>query len=84
MTTDKERQIDEMVKSRLRHHSLDDEDPRELMMLKIRNVLNVVFMLLAVVGAIVYATFNASTGGWVIGAAVIVKTVEVSLRLFKV
>ena len=53
-------------------------------MLKIRNVLNVVFMLLAVVGAIVYATFNASTGGWIIGAAVIVKTVEVSLRLFKV
>ena len=51
---------------------------------KIRNVLNIVFMLLAVVGAVVYVTYDVPTGGWVIGAAVIVKSVEVALRLFKV
>lgn len=84
MTTDKDQQIDEIVKSRLHHSQLNDEDPREVLMLKIRNVLNVVFMLLAVVGAVVYVTYDVPTGGWVIGAAVIVKSVEVALRLFKV
>ena len=84
MTTDKDRQIEEIVKSRLHHSHLDDENPRELLMLKIRNILNIVFMLLALVGAVAYVTYDVPTGGWIIGAAVIVKTVEVAIRLFKV
>ncbi|MGN0282945.1 MAG: mechanosensitive ion channel protein MscS [Prevotella sp.] len=84
MTTEKEQKIDEMVKSRLHRRILDDEDSREKMMLRVRNVLNVVFMLLAVIGAVVYVSYDVPTGGWIIGAAVIVKTVEVAFRLFKV
>lgn len=84
MTTDKERQIDEMVRRKLHHSHLDDENPREVMMLRIRNILNIIFMLLAVVGAVVYVAYDVPTGGWIIGAAVIVKSVEVALRLFKV
>lgn len=54
------------------------------MMLRIRNVLNIVFMILAVVGAVVYIKVDLETGGWIIGTAVVIKTVEVALRLFKV
>ena len=54
------------------------------MMLKIRNVLNIVFMILAVVGAVLYVKYDVVTGGWIIGTAVVVKTAEVAIRLFKV
>ena len=75
---DKNQQIDEMVESRLHHRRPDDTTDKERMMLKIRNVLNIVFMILAVVGAVLV------TGGGIIGTAVVVKTAEVAIRLFKV
>ena len=85
MTTDKEQQIDELVNNQMRHHRRpDDDDSRERMMLQIRNILNIVFMILAVVGAIVYVKFDIVVGGWLIGAAVVVMTFEVAIRLFKV
>ena len=61
-----------------------EKDKKEQMMLRIRNVLNIVFMILAVVGAVVYIKVDLETGGWIIGTAVVIKTVEVALRLFKV
>ena len=81
---DKNQQIDEMVESRLHHRRPDDTTDKERMMLKIRNVLNIVFMILAVVGAGLYVKYDVVTGGWIIGTAVVVKTAEVAIRLFKV
>lgn len=82
MTTDKDRQIEEMVERQL-HHRRPDDDSRERLMLQIRNLLNIVFMIMAVAGAVVYAKYDIVVGGWLIGAAVVVKTVEVAIRLFK-
>ena len=76
--------IDQMVEDRLRHHRQDITSDKERMMLRIRNVLNLLFMVLAVVGVVVYIKFDLETGGWIIGTAIVIKTVEVALRLFKV
>ena len=90
--------IDQMVEDRLRHHRQDITSDKERMMLRIRNVLNIIlslmlrirnvlnllFMVLAVVGVVVYIKFDLETGGWIIGTAIVIKTVEVALRLFKV
>ena len=84
MTNDNSKKIDELVETQMRHRRPDDFDKKEQLMLRIRNVLNIVFMILAVVGAVVYLKVDLETGGWIIGTAVVIKTVEVALRLFKV
>ena len=84
MTNDNAQKIDEMVETQMRHRRPGDYDNKERMMLKIRNVLNIVFMILAVVGAVIYVKVDLETGGWIIGTAIVIKTVEVALRLFKV
>lgn len=84
MMMDNNQIIDQMVEDRLRHHRQDITSDKERMMLRIRNVLNLLFMVLAVVGVVVYIKFDLETGGWIIGTAIVIKTVEVALRLFKV
>ena len=84
MTNDNSKKIDELVETQMRHRRPNDFDKKEQMTLRIRNVLNIVFMILAVVGAVVYIKVDLETGGWIIGTAVVIKTVEVALRLFKV
>ena len=81
---DNNQKIDQMVEDQLRHHHRENINDKERMMLRIRNVLNLVFMILAVVGAVVYIKFDLETGGWLIGTAVVIKTFEVAIRLFKV
>lgn len=51
---------------------------------KIRNWLNVIFMLGAVVGLIYYFTGHKDTGIYIILVAMVVKFAEASLRMFKV
>ena len=53
MTNDNSKKIDELVETQMRHRRPDDFDKKEQLMLRIRNVLNIVFMILTVVGAVV-------------------------------
>lgn len=56
--------------------------------LMVRNILNLVFMIAAVVGVILYVKspatlFGISLGGLLIGFAIVVKVVEVVVRMMK-
>lgn len=50
----------------------------------IRNVMNFVFMLGAVVGLIVYFSHSKETGTYIILCAMVVKFFEAALRMFNV
>ena len=50
--------------------------------LKFRNVLNIIFMLGAVVGLLIYFLSDETTGVYVILAAMVFKMVEATLRMF--
>lgn len=63
-------------------------EKRENSNLGVRNILNVVFMLLAIVGVLLYiyssiSIMDISLGGIIIGVAILVKAVEVVLRMVK-
>ena len=83
MTTDKDQQIDEIVKSRLHRSQLNDEDPREVLMLKIRNVLNIIFMLGAIVGMGVFYFHNRTMGTIIILTAMAFKIAECCFRFIR-
>jgi mscS mechanosensitive ion channel len=52
-------------------------------MLKYRNILNIIFMVLAIVGVIVYTQTNYKTTATIILiVAVVLKFIEVALRMF--
>ncbi len=64
------------------HHTQKIEEERNGMF-KLRNILNIVFMILAVAGVIVYMLSNYhNTAVMIMIIAVVIKFVEVSLRLF--
>ncbi len=50
----------------------------------IRNVMNAVFMLGAVIGLIIYFSHSKQTGTYVILCAMVVKFFEAALRMFNV
>ena len=50
----------------------------------IRNWLNIIFMLGAVVGLIFYFTHHQETGKYIILISMVVKFAEAALRMFKV
>ena len=50
----------------------------------IRNVMNFIFMLGAVVGLIVYFSHSKETGTYIILCAMVVKFFEAALRMFNV
>jgi len=53
-------------------------------MLKYRNILNIIFMVLAIVGVIVYTQTNYKTTATIILiVAVVLKFIEVALRMFR-
>ena len=53
-------------------------------MLKYRNILNIIFMVLAIVGVIVYTQTNYKTTSTIILiVAVVLKFIEVALRMFR-
>lgn len=49
---------------------------------KVRNVLNIIFMLLVVVGALLYFLVSHQVGTIIILIAIVIKVVETILRLF--
>lgn len=70
------------LKAKYHHAPLHVQRPRDRYF-KIRNILNILFMLGAVIGFIIWYTSNSKTAGLVILlAAVILKIIEVALRMF--
>lgn len=49
--------------------------------LRLRNVLNIIFMLLAIAGLVIYYSFDHTVGTIVILVAVVFKIVESALRI---
>ena len=73
----------EELRAKFHHAPLHVEKPRD-QYFKIRNLLNIIFMLLAAIGLIImYATDMYQTGVRIVLAAVAVKIIEVGLRMFK-
>lgn len=52
-------------------------------LLAVRNALNILFMLGAVVGVVCTLKFDHDTGFYIIGAAMVLKFVETAIRLLK-
>ena len=61
----------------------DDNQPKRDNYLKIRNVLNILFMLIAIVGVVIYVFFNHDHGIIVVIVSMAFKFVECSLRLIR-
>jgi len=65
------------------HHHLKPMEASDTSTLKVRNILNLAFMILALAGAAIYMfTAHNNTGVIIMIVAVVIKVVEVSLRLF--
>ena len=80
-TDDKETIAERPRRERLRPTSEDKH-------LQLRNILNIIFMIAAIVGVLLYvyspaALFGVSLGGIIIGFAIVVKAVEVVVRMLK-
>lgn len=56
---------------------------REGMLLKVRNVLNIIFMLGAVVGVIYYVSADKQIGVYIILVAMVFKIIESAIRLLR-
>ncbi len=63
-----------------RHHRRE-EQPKNDKLLKTRNLLNVAFMLLAVIGLIIYFAANETTGTVIILVGMAFKIVECCIRM---
>ena len=75
-------EIDQIVdRQKTLHHKRQDD--RELKMRQIRNVLNIIFMVAAVVGVIVYLNGNRTTGIYIFIGSMPFKLVELAIRLLK-
>lgn len=59
----------------------DDEGKDRL--LKVRNVMNIIFMVGAIIGVICYMSYDKITGTYIILGAMTVKIAESALRLLK-
>ena len=58
-------------------------DGRELRMRQVRNVLNIIFMVVAVVGVGIYLSGNTTTGLYVFIGSMPFKIIELAIRMLK-
>ena len=65
-----------------RHRRGEEEQPRDRFF-KIRNILNIIFMLGAVVGVLLYYLSRHAVGTFVLLCAIIFKVAECCLRLLR-
>ena len=73
---------DSQLKAKYHHAPLHAQRPRDRYF-KIRNILNILFMLGAVIGLIIWYISSSKTEGLIIIlAAVVLKIIEVALRMF--
>ncbi len=66
-----------------RHHRREDESQRHDLMFKIRNVLNIAFMLIAIVGVCFYLSGDAYRGIIIVLIAMAIKFAEATIRFMK-
>jgi len=64
-------------------HRHRNEEPQEDRFLRLRNILNIIFMIGAIIGLIVYLTGNHPIGTIIILASMVFKIVECCLRFLK-
>ena len=67
-------------RSHRREEEMTDSEARKL---KIRNLLNIAFMVLAVIGVGYYLTADKTIGMYIVLTAMSVKIVEASMRMVK-
>ena len=82
MTTDyndSENNLSDGLSTRRRSHRKPASDP----LLGLRNVLNIIFMLLAVIGVCIYVWGDSTIGTYVIIGGMAFKMVECCLRMLK-
>ena len=85
MTTDQQENIEQQegLSRRPRHHRKENKPARDNMF-ALRNTLNIIFMLLAVVGVAVYYFYpDTNTGIYIIFAGMACKLVESCIRMLK-
>ena len=75
-------EIDEIVE---RRQAMNHQKPdgRELRMRQVRNVLNIIFMVVAVVGVGIYLSGNTTTGLYVFIGSMPFKIIELAIRMLK-
>lgn len=62
------------------HHKNDDKNDDKF--LKIRQVLNIIFIVGAIVGVGTYYWYDSDTGIYIVLGAMVFKFIEVSIRLY--
>lgn len=77
--TEEDNEEGSLVRRPRRHVRPEQRDNNQ--MLPLRNVLNLIFMLGAVVGVILYYTGHPTTGIIIVLVAVVVKMVEAAIRM---
>ncbi len=71
-----------IINDRINHNNRL-KDKRQIRLFKIRNVLNILFMVIAVVGVAVYFLSNHTMGTYIVLVSCVFKFVECSLRLIR-
>lgn len=71
----------EIGSNRPRHHRLTEEPEDKY--LRVRNILNIIFMLGAIAGVAIYFLANTTVGTIIILAAMVFKIVECCLRFIR-
>ncbi|NPD91245.1 hypothetical protein [Xylanibacter muris] len=64
------------------HSRLREENQRDRFFV-LRNVLNIIWMLGVVAGIGVYMKGNTFIGGWILAVSIVIKLVEVSVRMIR-
>lgn len=64
------------------HREHTEKENNEKPFLKVRNILNIIFMLGALIGVLIYFFSDHTIGIYVILVAMVFKMVEASLRMF--
>jgi hypothetical protein len=65
------------------HHRMESLDDTHHDLYKLRNILNIFFMIIAIIGVIAYLKMdNKNVGIIIIISGVVIKFIEASLRLF--
>lgn len=67
-----------------REHQEELHTKRETILLRIRNVLNLIFMVGAIVGVIYYVSADKQTGIYIILGAMVFKIMESAIRILRI
>lgn len=72
------------IEERFASHHRRPEGNKQKMILRLRNILNIIFMIGAIIGVGYYLKVDHTTGIYIIFASMIFKFIESAIRLLKV